>query len=145
MMPEQRKEILGGIRTMCRIHPSYRLCQMVANTAFVGCDGPNFVLENVQDDQFLEGLHESIRQGRTRLGDDAGQSHEGDTLPALLPQISEGLEELSEHFPRKPFVPLVMQVAEWTKEFAPFDFWDVEDADFLRALRTHLSPSAAAS
>ena len=63
------------------------------------------------------------------------------TLPPLLPQIIRALEELSEQYPDMPFVPLVLQVAEWAKEFSPFEFWDVEDADFLRAIQSHLAPT----
>ena len=65
------------------------------------------------------------------------------TLPPLLSQIIQGLGQLSERFPDQPFVPLVLQVAEWAKEFSPYDLWDVEDEDFLRAIRTHLQPQTA--
>jgi hypothetical protein len=143
MMPAHRPDLLQGIQTMCRLYPSYRLCQMVANTASLAGGGPDVELSGVGDCDFLEAMQESIRQREDRLAGEPPPTYEGDTLPPLLPQIIHGLEQLSERYPVKPFVPLVLQVAEWTKEFAPFDFWDVEDADFLRAMQDHLEPSAA--
>jgi hypothetical protein len=144
MTPEYRKEILHGIRTMCQLYPSYRLCQMVANTATLAAGSPDVVLSAVPDYAFLQAMTESLRQRRDRLEGQPAPRYDGDTLPEFLSDILRGLEALSEQYPDKPFVPLVLQVAEWSKEFAPFDFWDVEDADFLRAIQAHQVPSAAA-
>ena len=145
MMPKYRTEILRGVETMCQLYPSYRLCQMVANTASLGVGSPDAVLSEVTDNEFLRGLRESIGQRSERIGGGPATGYEGDTLPALLPKISEGLRRLSEQHPDQPFVSLVLQIAEWAKEYSPFDFWDVEDADFLRAIQAHLAPSGVAS
>jgi hypothetical protein len=147
MMSESRIEILRGIGKMCRLCPSYRLCQMVANVGGLAqCDGP-YDLSTVTDDAFRDAMREVIRQRTERIGhepkDALELAHPNDTwtLPPLVGPIVSGLEELSEQYPDKSFVPLVLQIAEWTKEFAPFDFWDVEDADFLRAMQAHLTPA----
>jgi len=141
MMPEYRHEILDGIRTMCRLYPSYRLCQMVANTATLAAGRPDVALSAVPDHAFLRAMTESISQRRERLGGEPAPMYDGDTLPDLLTDILRGLETLSEQYPDQSFVPLVLQVADWTREFAPFDFWNVEDADFLRAIQAHVAAS----
>ena len=143
MMPVVRKDIIHTIQAMCRLFPSYRFCQMVANTAFLARGKADAELGGVDDRDFLNAMRESIRQREERLAGEPPPSYEGDTLPPLVPQIVLGLEELSQRYPELTFVQLVLQVAERAKEFAPFDFWDVEDADFLRALRNHLEPSTA--
>jgi hypothetical protein len=143
MMPQYRAEILRGIESVCRLFPSYRLCQMVANLSLLTQRGPDDHLADVTDADFLREMSEHVRRRERRLADeppgarDEASRYDSNTLPPLLPQILRGLEELSTQYPDKPFVPLVLQVAEWTKEFAPFDFWDVEDADFLRAIESH--------
>jgi hypothetical protein len=133
---------------MCRLYPSYRLCQIVANVGTLAqCDGPDD-LSAVTDDGFRDSMRESIRQRIERIGHEPVDAFEladpnnSFTLPPVLGEIIRGLGELSEQYPDQPFVPLVLQVAEWTKEFSPFDFWDVEDADFLRAIQAHLAPAA---
>jgi hypothetical protein len=116
---------------------------MVANLSLLTQEGPDDQLADVTDDDFLREMLAHIRRHEQLLAGDPPSSHgeavrnDSYTLSPLLPQIIRGLEELSEQYPDKPFVPLVLQVAEWTKEFAPFDFWDVEDADFLRAIQSH--------
>ena len=122
MMPTQRSEILDGIRTMCELFPSYRLCQMVANTASLGAGTPDVVLCAVSDQDFLNGLRESIRQRLEHLQEEPPSRYEGDTLPELITAITRGLEELSEQCPDQQFVPLVQQVAEWAKELRPSIF-----------------------
>jgi hypothetical protein len=143
MTPVSRIDIFRGLDAMCRLFPSYRLRQMVANVGTVAQSGVGHDLTVVTDEAFLDTMQEVIRQRREMIGHDPvdaralADPHDSWTLPPLLPQIIRGLEELSAQYPDKPFVPLVLQVAEWTKEFAPFDFWDVEDADFLRAIESH--------
>ena len=137
MMPEQRMDILHGLRAMSELHPSWRLCQMVANVGFLaGADDP-IKLTGLRDEEFLRAIQCAVRRRKENLAGEAPPRYDGDTLPPLLPDITRGLEELSERYPDKPFVRLVHQVADWTKDFAPFDFWDVEDADFLRAIESH--------
>jgi hypothetical protein len=150
MISESRIEILSGIGKMCRLFPSFRLCQMVANVGTLAqCDGPQD-LDAVIDDVFRDAMREVIRVRIASVGhepvDALELAHPNDTwtLPPLLDPIVRGLEDLSQQYPDKPFVPLVLQVAEWAKEFAPFDFWDVEDADFLRAIQAHLTPTGVA-
>jgi len=151
MMPEHRTEILRGIESVCRLFPSYRLCQMVANLSILTMDSTDDSLAAVSDADFVREMWAHIRRRIANIGREPADAfelaHPNDsvTLPPLLGQIIRGLEELSEHHPDQPFVPLVLQVAEWAKEYSPFDFWDVEDADFLRAIQAHLTPSGVTS
>jgi hypothetical protein len=142
MMPESRTEILHNLKAMSDLHPSWRLCQMVANVGFLaGANSPSKLAE-LGDREFLSALRGAVRRRKENLAGEPTLSYPGDTLPTSLPAIVRGLGDLSERYPELPFVPLVLQVAEWTKEFAPFDFWDVEDEDFLRAILSHLKPQA---
>jgi hypothetical protein len=151
MRPETRSKILRNIETVCRFSPNLRLCQMVANIGTLARSDEAHDLAAVSDEEFRDAAEEVTRARLEKVGFEPTDTRElADptdtwTLPPLLHQITRGLEELGEQYPETPFVPLVLQVAEWTKEFAPFDFWDVEDADFLRAVQAHLTPSAAAS
>jgi hypothetical protein len=144
MMPEDRANILRRLETLSALYPSWRFCQMVANVGFLaGADSPA-KLAAVRDDEFAPAMQTCIRGREKSLDGDRPTGYDDDTLPSRLPAILRGLEDLSALDSDRPFVSLVHQVAEWAKEFAPFDFWDVEDADFLRAIQAHLAPSAAA-
>jgi len=147
MITESRAEIFRGIDAVCQLFPAYRLCQMVANMSLLTMQGPEDHLEVVIDADLAREMWAHIRRRIDDIGfepkdaRELAQPNDPWTLPPLLPQITRGLEELTELDPDKPFVPLVLQVADWAKEFAPFDFWDVEGADFLRAIQAHLTPT----
>jgi hypothetical protein len=139
MMPEQRVEILRELGALSDLYPSWRFCQMVANVGVYAEVDSAAKLAALRDDEFAPAVIAAV-QGRLRtLAGDRPTCYDDDTLPSRLPAILRGLEELGAIDPERPFVALVHQVAERAKEFAPFDFWDVEDADFLRAIQTHLA------
>jgi hypothetical protein len=151
MMPKHRAEILRGIESVCRLFPALRLCQMVSNLSILTMHGPEDRLADVTDEDFVREMWAHIRRRIDVIGhepiDALEFAHPNDTwtLPPQLAPIVQGLKELSERYPDQPFVSLVLQVAEWAKEYSPFDFWDVEDADFLRAIQAHLTPSGVIS
>jgi hypothetical protein len=144
MSKEQRTDILRNISTLSVLCPGWRLCQMVANVGFVaGVDSPAKLAE-VRDAEFASAVQRCIQGREKNLDGDPPTRSEDDTLPLQLPAILRGLEGLGVTDPERPFVALVLQVAEWAKEYNPFDFWDVEDADFLRAMQAHLAPASVA-
>jgi len=135
MTPEIRMELLEAIGEMCRYFPSYRLCQMIANLGtLAGAETPD-ALARLTDAELSRTARDTVRGRKECLGGNPPEVLEGDTLPAFLPEIEVELVRRGQHNPELSFAQLVQHVAEQTRAFAPFDFWDVEDADFLRALR----------
>jgi len=54
-------------------------------------------------------------------------------------QLLAALEELSETYPGWRFGQLVTNVAYWAKGPRTEAIWDVEDEEFLKAVREHLT------
>jgi hypothetical protein len=58
-------------------------------------------------------------------------------------EILKAMELLSDRYPESRFGQLVMCIANEVPESSADALWDLEDRDFLEALRQHLSESAA--
>jgi hypothetical protein len=143
MMPEQQANILRDLGALSGLYPSWRFCQIVANIGVYAEVDSAAKLAALTDNEFADAVSAAVQGRLESLAGEQPTGYDDDTLPSRLPAILRGLKELCALDPDRPFVAFVHQVAEWAKEFAPFDFWDVEDADFLRAIQAHLAPVEA--
>ena len=81
MTPTTRAEILQGIQSMCRLFPSFRLCQMVANVGHLAQGRPDADLARVGDKDFLATLRDMVQRREERLEGETPEVSDTDTLP----------------------------------------------------------------
>lgn len=53
-------------------------------------------------------------------------------------EIFVAIREMSDRYPDWRFGQMVVNIANWARDPAPESIWDVEDDEFLAAVREHL-------